>query len=106
MEEKEETDLQSLFNAMHAAKEAFDKYFEGADKDGAYFELHLDGWKLSDSSFERMEKITLDYSGTIRGEKIGCSQCGKPLNFAPFTDYCNDCLEKENRKESEKIAFG
>ena len=59
-DEKNENDeaLDDLFNAMKAAREGFDKYFEERGVDGAYFQLDMRGYVL-DFEFQRWKIIEI-----------------------------------------------
>ncbi len=51
--------MDSLAKAMLKAKQAFNDYFDRMGLDGAYWELELTGYVLS-NDFDRWKKITME----------------------------------------------
>ena len=52
-------DMDTLAKAMLKAQEAFNDYFDRMGLDGAYWELELTGYVLTDD-FNRWKKITME----------------------------------------------
>ena len=57
--DEEPSDEAHLFNAMEAAKNAFEKYFEDEGLDGVYWQLAMDGHVL-DMEFAKWKRIRIE----------------------------------------------
>ena len=67
---KAEDDFDHLYEALKAAKKAFEEYFKSEGLDSAYWELEpLVGHVLNEHDFQRWGRIVYDYyENKIRGE--------------------------------------